>query len=372
MSDQEYVETVVIGGGQAGLAVGYELRKRHREFVILDAHPRVGDAWRRRWDSLLLFTPTQFVNMPGMKHPPTKAPFLTKDDMADFLETYAQRFALPVRTNTRVERVARDGDRLVVEAAGTTLAAANVVVAMADFQQPKVPAFAGALDPGIVQMHSHEYKNPSQLRDGPVLVVGVGNSGADIAIEVAKHHPTWLAGKESAAIPFRIEPWFARHVAFPVVRFLFHHVFTDRSPIGRKVRPSFLEHAAPLIRVKPKDFDAAGITRIGRVVGAQDGRPVSEEGNCIDVANVIWCTGYRPGFSWIDLPVLGDNQHPRHARGIVRDQPGLYFVGLEFIYAASSATIIGVGRDARRVVRHLAARSVSRKPVLPVRAAAAS
>jgi putative flavoprotein involved in K+ transport len=210
-----------------------------------------------------------------------------------------------------------------------------------------------------VQLHSHEYKNPAQLASGPVLVVGVGNSGADIALEVAKTHATWIAGQETAAIPFRIEKWLARNFVVRMIRFVGHHVLTVRSPVGRKVRPHFVSRAAPLIRVKPKDLIAAGITRVGRIVDVCDGLPVTVDGETLEVANVIWCTGYRPGFSWIDLPVLGDRQEPHHERGVIAQELGLYFVGLEFLYAATSATITGVGRDARRVVRHL----VKRQPV---------
>jgi putative flavoprotein involved in K+ transport len=338
----ERVETVVIGGGQAGLAVGYQLQQRGRQFVILDAHPRVGDAWRKRWDSLLLFTPARYCGLPGMRFPASGGSFVT---------------------NTRVDGLTRDGDHFRVTAGDKSFEADNVVVAMANFQQPKRPPFADMLDPRIVQIHSHEYKDPSQLADGSVLVVGVGNSGADIAMEVVRQHPTWLAGKESAAVPFRIEPFLARNLLLRGVRFVGHHVLTVRTPIGRKVRPHFLLSASPLVRVKPRDFIPAGITRVGRIIDARDGLPVTEAGQTIDVANIIWCTGYRPGFSWIDLPVIGDRQEPQHERGVLAQEPGLYFVGLEFIYSATSATITGVGRDARRVVKHLTSRPLT--PMAP-------
>lgn len=352
----ESVETIVIGGGQAGLAVGHELQKRGRPFIILDAHPTVGDAWRKRWDSLVLFTPARYCGLPGMRFPTSGGTFITKDQMADYLEAYARHFDLPLRTNTRVDSLSREGDRFRVTAGDKSFEADNVVVAMANFQQARVPSFATKLDSRIVQLHSLEYNRPSQLAVGSVLVVGVGNSGADIAMEVIKHHPTWLAGKESAAVPFRIEPFLARNLLVRGVRFFGHHLLTVRTPIGRKARPKFLTSATPLIRVKPKDFEPAGITRVGRIVDVVDGLPVTEDGQTIDVANIIWCTGHRPGFSWIDLPVIGDRQEPQHERGAVAQEPGLYFVGLEFTYSATSATITGVGRDARRVAKHLASR----------------
>jgi putative flavoprotein involved in K+ transport len=352
----ERVETIVIGGGQAGLAVGRELKKRGRPFLILDAHARVGDAWRKRWDSLVLFTPARYCALPGMRFPANGGAFITKDQMADYLEAYAKGFDLPIRTNTRVDALFRAGDRFRVTAGNKTFEADNVVVAMANFQQAKVPTFAAKLDPRIVQIHSLEFKNHSQLAAGPVLVVGVGNAGADIAMDVVRHHPTWLAGKESGAIPFRIEPFLARNLAVRGVRFVGHHVLTLRTPIGRKVRPLFVTRATPLVRVKPKDFTPAGITRVGRIVDVRDGLPVAEDSQTIDVSNIIWCTGHRPGFSWIDLPIMGDRQEPQHQRGVVPQEPGLYFVGLEFTYSATSATVTGVGRDARRVVRHLTSR----------------
>jgi putative flavoprotein involved in K+ transport len=175
-------------------------------------------------------------------------------------------------------------------------------------------------------------------------------------MEVVQHHPTWLAGTEAGHIPFRIEPFFARNVAIRFIRFIGHHVLTLRTPLGRKLQTHFQTEATPLIRVKPKDLVAAGITRVGRIVDVRDGLPVTDDNAVLDVANVIWCTGFRPGFSWIDLPVIGDRQEPLHERGIVAEVPGLYFIGLEFVYSATSATITGVSRDARRVARHLAAR----------------
>lgn len=201
----EDFHTIVIGAGQAGLSVGYHLAKRHRPFVILDANERVGDSWRQRWDSLRLFTPAMFCGLAGMPFPAPRYSFPTKDEMADYLEAYAERFELPVRTGTRVDRLTRNGNRFVVTAGDQTLKADNVVVAMANYQHPKVPAFADRLDPRIVALHSMEYRNPGQLRDGPVLLVGAGNSGAEIALELAAHHETWIAGRDVGAIPFRID-----------------------------------------------------------------------------------------------------------------------------------------------------------------------
>jgi putative flavoprotein involved in K+ transport len=353
----ERIPTVVIGGGQAGLSVGYHLARRGLPFVILDAGQRVGDAWRNRWDSLRLFTPARYDGLVGMPFPAAAHAFPTKDEMADYLEAYAARFELPVRTGVRVDSLTRHGDRFLVAAGEQHIEAENVVVAMANYQQPVVPEFARQLDPGIVQLHSLNYRGPGQLAAGGVLLVGAGNSGADIALEVVAGHRTWLSGRDTGHIPFRIEGIASRLLLVRLVlRVLFHHVLTVDTPVGRRVRPKLLHRGGPLIRVKPRDLAAAGVTRVPRTVGVRDGRPLLEDGRLLDVANVIWCTGFAPGFSWIDLPVLDDRGEPLHERGLVSRMPGLYFVGLHFLYSFSLTMINGVARDAERVARVIQAR----------------
>jgi putative flavoprotein involved in K+ transport len=352
------VETVIIGGGQAGLSVGHHLAGRGRPFVVLDANQRVGDAWRRRWDSLRLFTPARYDGLAGLPFPGPPHSFPTKDQVADYLEAYATRFQLPVRTGVRVDRLTKADGGFLVTAGDRSWEAANVVVAMASFQVPRVPAFAPALDPGVLQLHAGSYRNPSQLREGGVLVVGAGNSGAEIALEVAGRHPTWLAGRESGHVPFRIEGAAARFVFQPLLfRVVGHRVLTVDTPIGRRLRPRLLAHGAPLVRVRPRDLAAAGVGRVPRVVGVRDGRPLLADQRVLEVANVIWCTGFDPDLSWIDLPVFGaDPREPRPHRGVVADQPGLYFVGLTFLYAMSSGFLPGVDRDARHVVQAITSR----------------
>ena len=356
--DSTQIQTIVIGGGQAGLSVGYHLAKRDLPFVILDANLRTGDAWRNRWDSLRLFSPARYSGLPGMRFPAPGSSFPTKEQMADYLVDYATRFGLPVRNGISVDRLWREGGRFVMSAGNQLFESENVVVAMANYQVPYTPVFARELDPGIVQIHSHAYRNPSQLQEGGVLVVGVGNSGGDIAIEVARTHPTWLSGKESGYIPWRIETFLARNLLVRLVRFAGHHVLSVNTPIGRKLRPRLLRQAAPLVRVKPQDLLEAGIERVARTVGVEAGLPLLADGRVLRVRNVIWCTSYQHGFPWIDLPIYGDNggHEPVHEQGVVPNVPGLYFVGLHFLYAMSSATLIGVGRDAGRIVGVLASR----------------
>jgi putative flavoprotein involved in K+ transport len=346
----ERFDVIVIGGGQAGLSVGYHLRKRGLRFLILDANQRIGDAWRKRWDTLRLFTPAKLDGLDGMRFPAPGNSFPTKDQMADYLEAYAERFALPVRPRTRVERLYRRDNAFVVQTNGGDLVADQVVVAMSNYQQRKVPAFATELRPDIVQLHSGDYRNPDQLAAGAVLIAGAGNSGAEIARELAGQRPVFLAGADPGEAPIRMDSLAARLLtARLLMRVLFHRVLTIDTPMGRKARPKIMSRGTPLIRVKRKDLAQAGVKRLPRLVGVRDGRPLLADGSVLDVANVIWCTGFHCGFSWLDLPVLDQQGEPLHTAGVAEGVPGLFFVGLHFLYAMSSSMVHGVGRDAQRI-----------------------
>jgi putative flavoprotein involved in K+ transport len=359
---RERFDVVVIGGGQAGLSAGYHLKRLGVNFVILEAGERIGDSWRKRWDSLRLFTPAMFDALDGMPFPADPYSFPTKVEMADYLEAYAARFELPVRTRMRVTELNREAGRYLVRAGGSRFEAAQVIVAAASYQKPHAPDFAAELDPDIVQLHSAEYHNPRQLRLGSVLLVGAGNSGAEIARELApKHHHVFLAGPEVGHLPFNIEGFLARHGLLRLVlRGVFHRLLTVRTPPGRKVREQVLAgHSGPLVRVRPRDLTAAGVERVPRVAGVTSGKPRLQDGRVLAVENVIWCTGFRPGLEWIRLPIFDERGHPKHEDGIVHGEPGLGFVGLHFQHSLSSGMIHGVGRDARKVAE-AAARRIAR------------
>ena len=345
--------TVVIGGSQAGLAVGYYLKQHGLPFVILDENNRVGDAWRKRWDSLRLFTPGRYDGLPGMPFPGSPSSYPTKDETADYLETYARRFELPFRTGVKVDRLCKAGDRFEVSWGEHTLFAENVVVATGAFNTPRVPAFAGELDESIVQLHSKEYRNPSQIQRGGVLVVGAGNSGAEIAIELAPHHKTWLSGPDTGEEPARAGSRLDRLVT-PLM-WLVATRLTVKTALGRKLRDHFVDppRGIPLGRVRRKDFAPAGIERVPRTIAVRNEYPALENGRVLEVSNVIWCTGFTRDYDWIDLSIPTHNGLPIHDRGIVESTPGLYFVGLPFLYSLSSALLGGVGRDANHIVDHI-------------------
>lgn len=361
------IDTVVIGAGQAGLAAGYHLQRRGVPFVVVDGSPRIGDNWRHQWDSLRLYSPAQHDGLPGMPFPAPKGSYPGKDQVGDYLEAYAHRFALPVRLDTRVRALDRDGDGFVVTTSAGRLACRNVIVATGTFgRTPQVPNIAGELRPDILQLHSSQYRRPGQLRDGPVLVVGASHSGADIAYEVAASHPTILAGRDCGQIPPRLDSP-AMRALFPVLLFVWFHVLTRRTPMGRKMAAHVRHHGGPMLRVKRADLQARGVERVtSRVDEVRDGLPVVD-GTPREVGTVVWATGFRQAFDWIHLPVFGDDGYPREERGVVADVPGLFFTGLSFQYAFSSMLIGGAGRDAAHVVDRVAAR---RQPPAKLPAAA--
>ena len=366
--DADSFDTIVIGGGQAGLTAGYYLARQGSEFLILEASENVGDAWRNRWDSLRLFTRAPFCRLPGMKLPESAGAYPTKDAMADYLEAYAERFQLPVRTGVEVTRLGKRDGWFVVTAGAERFDARNVIVATGAHRIPKRPDFASELDPRTVQLHSVDYRNPAQLQAGDVLVVGAGNSGAEIAVELAAGHRVLLAGPDVGQIPVPYDSRRGR-IGFRVFRFFHHHVAKLSNPIGRRAA---LKPDASLVRTRKPDLEAAGIERVGRVAGIEDGRPVLDDGRVLEVANVVWCTGFRTEFSWIDLPVFDAKGAPEQFRGVVESEPGLYFLGLVFLYAGSSDVLPGRGRDAKYVANHIVAKQRKASAKEPMKALAAT
>ena len=350
------MNTIIIGAGQAGLATGYHLQRLGEPFTILDGGARVGDQWRSHWDSLKLYSPAKYDGLPGLPFPADPWHYPGKDEVADYLASYAERFDLPIRQNTRVDKLERLDDQWIVTVGREQLTADNVVVATGTFgRTPYLPDFAVDLDPAIRQLHSSEYQRPEQLKDGPVLVVGGSHSGTDIAYEVAQTHDTILCGRDPGQVPFT--PGRPNQVFFwPLILFAWRHVLTRRTPMGRKEMDHIRHHGGPMIRVKRADLLERGVERLpARVTGTQDGLPMLADGRVLDVANVVWATGFRQVFDWIKMPLVGADGWPREYRGVAENAPGLFFCGLSFQYAFSSMVLPGVGRDAAYVARRIAA-----------------
>ncbi len=359
----QHIETLIIGAGQAGLATGYHLQKLGRPFLIVDGGARVGDNWRQQWDTLRLYSPAKYDSLPGLPFPADRWHFPHKDEVADYLETYALTFDLPVRMSTRVDSLeGLPEGGYVAHLGADTITCDNVVVATGTFgRTPFVPDAAKKLDPSIRQLHSSEYRRPSQLKPGKVLVVGASHSGMDIAFELSQTHEAVLVGRDPGQIPVRLDKQ-AFKVVFPLMLFMGRHVITRRTPIGRHAMPEIRQHGGPALRVKRKDLADRGVERFeSRFAGVRDGRPVLEDGTVVDATNVVWATGVRQAFDWIRLPILGEDGWPVEYRGVAKDAPGLYFAGLGFQYSFSSMLMAGAGRDAEYVACQLDKRSARRR-----------
>jgi len=343
-----HVPVIIIGGGQAGLATGRLLSESRIEFLILEAGRRIGDSWRKRWDSLRLFSPAKHSALPGHPFPGNQSEFPTKDQVADYLEAYALGSRLPVCLNTKVKALERVNETYIVKTNRGCFEADNVVVATGPYQTPRIPSWASDLNPDIVQIHAGAYKNPRQLPPGDVLVIGAGNTGAELAIEAASAgHRVYLSGRDVGHVP-RV----ARIANGVLFWFLTRTLFTLRTPIGRRIHKALRAgHGGPLVRVRPKDIAVEGIRRVGRVSGTRDRRPVLENGEVLNVESILWCTGFGLDFSWVHLPILAPDGYPLHDRGRALSEPGLFFVGLPFQRSLSSSLLGGVGRDAAMVTK---------------------
>ena len=346
---REIFPIVVVGGGQAGLAVSYYLTKARIRHVVLDAESRPGDSWRRRWSTLKLFTPARIDGLPGMRFPAGAQYLPGKQEMADYLAAYADHFHLPVRSRTRATSLREANGWYLLGTSGGEIQADQVIVATGTNQTPRIPPFAAQLDPSIKQLTAADYHDRSQLNAGPVLVVGAGNSGAEIALEAVHEHPTWLSGRDTGIGNPRV---FSRPMWW-----IGTHLLVRSTPPGRRMISRMAHGGAPLLRIKSTDLSAAGIVRVAVTTGVKDGKPHLADGRVLEVSTVVWCTGFYQDFTWIDLPIFDDRNQPIHWRGVVSSRPGVYFMGLPLMYGVSSGLVGGVGRDARHIARIAAKRA---------------
>jgi putative flavoprotein involved in K+ transport len=341
--------TIVIGAGQAGLSAGYFLKMRGTDFTILNAEENIGDSWRKRWDSLHLFTPAQVDGLPGYPFPAPRGTFPSKDDMARYLTEYSGKFNLPVRNGEKAELLSARQPGFEISTSKGKLRCENVIIATGTNPVPHIPGFAADVDKKIHQIHSSQYVNPDGLPEGKVLVVGAGTSGMEIAIELAGTRQTMISGQPTFHIP---DPLFRYTGNF--YWWFINNVMTVSTPIGRKAKKKIIKGGAPLIKVSARDLIPAGVRRVPRVVGVEDGNPKLGDGQTIPVSTIVWATGFKPDFSWID-PDITDAQTgwPLHNRGVSQNVKGMYFVGMIFQYSLASGLVGGVGRDAAYIVDHI-------------------
>jgi putative flavoprotein involved in K+ transport len=356
--------TLIVGAGQTGLAMGYKLRERGLPFQIVDGADEIGATWRNRWDSLRLFTAAQYDSLPGMHFPAARDTYPGKDEVADFLQAYATKFELPVRLNARVTSLREDDGAYLAETDDGELRAKSVVVATGPFQVPRIPAIADGLAPDAQQMHSVDYRSPETIEDGPVLVVGGGNTGFQIAKELSADHQVHLAiGSRQTPLPQRL---FGRDLFWYLeATGLIRKSFETR--IGQK-----LSGRETLIGSSPRGLRRRyGVTLHGRATAATGSTVSFEDGTSLDPVTVIWATGFRPAYSWIELPVIGEDGRPRHRRGVT-ESPGLYFLGLSWQYTRGSALLGWVKDDAEYLAEQISAstpglstqpRAAARQPV---------
>jgi putative flavoprotein involved in K+ transport len=337
-------EVIVVGGGQAGLAMGYFLREQERDFTILEAADQPAAAWLARWDSLRLFTPARYSGLPGLSFPGDGDRYPRRDEVATYLAAYARELDLPVQLDSRVRSLRRADNTYVLETEGRTYEAEQVVVATGPFQVPRVPPIADQLDPSVVQLHSSEYRRPSDLPEGPVLVVGGGNSGFQIAEELSASHKVHLAiGSRQTPLPQRL-----------IGRDLFWYL--ERTGLIRKSVDSRigqrLSGRDTLIGSTPRAIRRRGVEIHARAVAAAESTVAFSDGVKLEVAAIIWATGFRSDYSWIDAPTFDESGALLHRRGVT-GSPGLYFLGLTWQYTRGSALLGWVKEDARYLARRI-------------------
>lgn len=342
-------DVIVIGAGQAGLAIGYYLKKNNLSFLILDGSKEPGESWRKRYDSLILFTPRSYSSLPGMKLKGNQNGYPSKDEIANYLKTYADMNSLPLLFNTTVLELTLEEYehcyRIVTD--NGKFSAKNVVIATGPFQQPLVPMFSEELSDQVLQLHSSEYINSNQLNDGSVLVVGGGNSGAQIASELSETRSVHLSiGHRMKFLPLNI-----------VNKSIFWYF--DKLGIYRANLNSFTgkylrKQPDPIFGFELKTLIKNGTVALKpRTTSIQKDTFLFEDGTSLKVNNVVWSTGYRSNYDWVKLPnVLNDRGEPIQTRGVSL-RKGLYFLGLPWQSSRGSALIQGVGADAEYIFKHI-------------------
>ncbi|HEY8520024.1 MAG TPA: NAD(P)/FAD-dependent oxidoreductase [Gammaproteobacteria bacterium] len=348
------VDVLVVGGGQAGLAAARALGAAELDCRVYERRPRIGDCWRARFDSLVLFTSRAVSALPDLPHDGDGCGFPTKDEMGDYLERYAGHFRLPIVTGNGIERLRREGPLFAAATdRGERVLARAVVITTGTFQRPSVPSFAGRLAAAVQQLDAQSYRNPSSVAGANVVVVGDGATGRQIARELAGERRVVLAmGRHRNFGPQRIlgrdTTWWALRAGLLAAE--------EASIRGRLVRKL---DATPGLHLRPAALLHAGVELAPRCVAADGDVLAFADGSRRRCDAVIWTLGYRDDTSWVDIPGAVGADTFVHERGAA-PVAGLFYVGREWQTCRASGLICGVGRDAAsiatRVREHLAER----------------
>ena len=339
---------VIVGAAQAGLSIAYYLKEQNKNFLLVDKESEIGASWLNRWDSLTLFTPTEFNHLPGMPFPAAKGHYPSKTEVAAYFKAYTKKFDFPVQLNTLVKNVKRTDNGFVLKTNTEHIEARQLIIGTGPFHIPYTPQFATNLSDSVFQIHSNFYKNPDQLNSGPALVVGGGDSGYQILDEIsASGRKTYFSGATDVKVlPQEILGrtlwwWFTKTGYLS---------FSRNSWVGRRIS----ERHQPIIGTDVSEIlGRKNVKAVGKTLNAFNNTLVAEEGKLTDIKNVIWATGYRPNFSWIDDLQLGKDGYPIHTRGI-SDMEGLYFIGLPWLHTRGSATLGGIKKDAQYLAQYIA------------------
>lgn len=341
------LDVIVIGSGQAGLAAGYYLKRNHANFLILGKEKRVGDSWRNRYDSLILFTPRAYSSLPGFSLNGEQDGYATKNEIADYLERYVKHFELPVQLNVEVQSFTKDHGNFRIQTNSGEYIARKVIVATGPFQKPWIPKFASFLSEDVHQVHTSEYLNPLSLKEGPVLVIGAGNSGAQIAVELAKEREVYLSfGHKLKFFPLQA---FGKSIFW-----WFDKLGVLKASISSSFGRFISKQSDPIFGFELKKLISEGKINIKPRTESIDSHFVHfEDGSHVEVQNVVWATGFHSDYNWIHIPhILNERGKPIHERGVSIIE-GLYFLGLPWQYRRGSALIGGVGEDAKFIIEFI-------------------
>lgn len=341
------LDFIIVGGAQAGLSMAYYLNKMDKKFIVVDKEDEVGASWLNRWDSLKLFTPSEFNNLPGMDFPAEKGYYPTKEDVADYFKNYTVAFDIEIKLNTLIEKVSKKEGYFILRHQDGEIKSKNIVIATGPFHIPYTPSFSKNISDKIFQIHSNYYKNPGQLQEGPAMVVGAGDSGFQILDEVSQSNRTTYF---SGATDVRVLPqelfgktlwwWFTK------IGFL---SFSRKTWLGKKLSQS----KQPIIGTDVKGIlKRKNVIPVGKTKNAKDEIIVTENRKIENLRNIVWATGYRPNFSWIEGLELSKDGYPKHNRGVSNIE-GLYFIGLPWLHTRGSATLGGIKKDAQYLASYI-------------------